>query len=565
MKAQNPSHASMEWMAGLFRSCESAWGPLTPEDLKRSMGGEWSKLRAKNVLAALRDPSSIPRHQLETKERLLAVRVMRANTPVARLISRHTRALLRAYFKAGKISTRIADRDVVDRFVEMTQPERILYDEVERYISETYNQASDKEKSAVGFVLTIYRKRLASSFHALRKTLENHLEAIDAMGRANGQPRRVDEDDIPDDDETLDDAPDIDEALDLERQALTLEEKGDIERLLGAIRALPPDTKLRHLLEELATLRADGYRQAMVFTGYTDTMDFLRDHVAADPAVTVMCFSGRGGEVRDQDGTWRRVSRDEVKRRFREGMADILLCTDAAAEGLNFQFCGALLNYDMPWNPMRVEQRIGRIDRLGQRFERVRIVNLHYADTVEADVYCSLRDRIGLFQSVVGTLQPILAKLPSLIADRILRRRCDSKSDLETVHDDVVSAVNSARDGGFDLDAVTDADLEEPPRPSPPLDMNGLELLLRYPEALPPGLAVRQMGDRQWAFGAPGMAEEVRISTDPTFVEEHPDTVELWSPGNPLFPTPDVYAGPSELPPEARLDTILQVLATLMQ
>ena len=235
------------------------------------MGGEWSKLRAKKVLAALRDPSSIPRRQLETKERLLVVRVMRADTPVARPISRHTRALLRAYFKAGKISTRIADRDVVDRFVEMTPPERILYDEVERYISETYNQASAKEKSAVGFVLTIYRKRLASSFHALRKTLENHLAAIDIMGRANGQPRCVDEDDIPDDDETLDDAPDADEATEMERQALTLEEKGDIKRLLNAIRALPPDTKLRRLLEELAALRAGGHRQVMVFTGYTDT------------------------------------------------------------------------------------------------------------------------------------------------------------------------------------------------------------------------------------------------------------------------------------------------------
>ena len=70
------------------------------------------------------------------------------------------------------------------------------------------------------------------------------------------------------------------------------------------------------------------------------------------------------------DGTWRVISRDEVKRRFREGKADVLLCTDAAAEGLNFQFCGALINYDMPWNPMRVEQRIGRIDRLGQRYPK---------------------------------------------------------------------------------------------------------------------------------------------------------------------------------------------------
>ena len=70
------------------------------------------------------------------------------------------------------------------------------------------------------------------------------------------------------------------------------------------------------------------------------------------------------------------ISRDDAKRRFREKQADVLLCTDAAAEGLNFQFCGALVNYDMPWNPMRVEQRIGRIDRLGQQYPIIKIINL---------------------------------------------------------------------------------------------------------------------------------------------------------------------------------------------
>src|SRR3546814_18015067 len=69
---------------------------------------------------------------------------------------------------------------------------------------------------------------------------------------------------------------------------------------------------------------------------------------------------------------------------------------------------------------MRVEQRIGRIDRLGQRFVRIRIVNLHYAGTVEADVYMALRRRIGLFERVVGPLQPILARMPALIAGNVI-------------------------------------------------------------------------------------------------------------------------------------------------
>src|SRR3546814_13421875 len=123
----------------------------------------------------------------------------------------------------------------------------------------------------------------------------------------------------------------------------------------------------------------------MVFSQVTDTMDALRRELARDDDLRIRCFSGRGGEVQANDGSWRAVSRDEVKRRFRAAEADLLLCTDAAAEGLNFQFCGALINYDSPWNPMRVEQRIGRIDRLGQRLVRIRIVDLHYDGTVEAD------------------------------------------------------------------------------------------------------------------------------------------------------------------------------------
>ena len=113
----------------------------------------------------------------------------------------------------------------------------------------------------------------------------------------------------------------------------------------------------------------------MVFTQYIDTMDFLRDTLLKDADWRLMCFSGRGGEIPSADGSWRRIGRDGAKRRFRDSEADILLGTDAAAEGLNFQFCGALTNYEMPWNPMRVEQRIGRSDRLGQQNQIIRIVN----------------------------------------------------------------------------------------------------------------------------------------------------------------------------------------------
>ena len=328
----------MERMAALFRDVEHEYGAAGSELVARV--SKLKGLKAKRVLRALRDEASIPRRKLETDERRAALALMRAYTPIRHLISRHTRELLRQYFKAGMITTSIADREVQDVFIEMTPVERDLYDAVEDYISTTYNQASAKERSAVGFVMTIYRRRLASSFAALRSTLEKHLsviegeyEVIEGLGLDEDTP----------DDEMGDEIPDAEEIEELEREALAAEERVDVEGLLARIRRCPRDSKLGKLTEVLADLREAGYSQAMVFTQYTDTMRFLRSELKRDGEQGLMCFSGAGGEVPTSDGGWRTINRDDAKRRFRLGEADILLCTDAAAEGLNFQFCGAVI------------------------------------------------------------------------------------------------------------------------------------------------------------------------------------------------------------------------------
>lgn len=92
--------------------------------------------------------------------------------------------------------------------------------------------------------------------------------------------------------------------------------------------------------------------------------------------------------------------------------------------------------------------------------------------------------------------------------------------------------------GGFDIDAVTDADLTEPPRPMPALTMDDLERVIATPLLLPPGVEAGPMGQREYAFREPGMVHPVRVSTDPTHYEQNGASVELWSPGNPTFPMP---------------------------
>ncbi len=526
----NPANDDLDRMARLFRAAETAYGSMDLETARRWAPG-LGELSRKKVLKALRSGTKNDLKQLNHDARRAATRLMIASTPVARRVSRHTRELLRSYYQAGKISTRIADRDVHDEFIDLAPAERQVYEAVEDYISTTYNAAGAAERNAVGFVMTVYRRRLASSFAALASTLERRLHDLGAADLL-----RFEED--VSDDESRDDTMDADEAARLEAEALALEEKDQIHGLLTAARMLPRvDTKARRLAEQLGALRSAGYEKVLVFTQYTDTLDFLKEFLAEEEGLEVLCFSGRGGEVRERSGAWKVVARDDVKRLFRDSSAQVLVCTDAAAEGLNFQFCGALVNYDMPWNPMRVEQRIGRIDRLGQRYEKIRIVNLHYADTVETEIYAALRRRIGLFSKFVGKLQPILAVVPRSIGEAVLVGR--DKAHAQDLVTELEARIRRQEEEGFDLDALTEADLQEPPRRPALYDLDALDALIRRPELLPPGYRAEPLGVREYRVALPGMREPLRVTTSPEFFEDHPGSAELWSPGSPLFPVPD--------------------------
>ncbi|MGD9971834.1 MAG: SNF2-related protein [Desulfatirhabdiaceae bacterium] len=165
-----PGDPEMAILARLFRAIEMTYGAITLETAQKFAPGN-SRIKAKKILRALRDASTIPIRQLEPSERRAAVTLMKAHTPIRYLISRHTRELLRRYQQTGSLNIRIAERLVEDRFVEMHDAERRVYTEIEDYISSTYNNASLEKRTAIGFVMTIYRKRLASSFAALFQTL----------------------------------------------------------------------------------------------------------------------------------------------------------------------------------------------------------------------------------------------------------------------------------------------------------------------------------------------------------------------------------------------------------
>jgi hypothetical protein len=155
----------------------------------------------------------------------------------------------------------------------------------------------------------------------------------------------------------------------------------------------------------------------LVFTGYADTMEYLRNYLVGAFDGSVASYSGEGGAVRC-GSTWTTVSKEKVTKALENGAIKVLVCTDAASEGLNLQAAGAVVNFDLPWNPSKVEQRIGRVDRIGQLQEVLPIVNLYLQNSIDARVYRALASRCGLFETFVGPMQPVLSQAIRMLIGR---------------------------------------------------------------------------------------------------------------------------------------------------
>jgi len=352
------------------------------------------------------------------------------NTPLKDLMFRHTRDTLRQYYRRGLLERDIPTRVVQDNAITLEQQREVpLYVAVSDYVRHFYRLAQKDKRSCLGFLMTLYRKRLTSSFYAIKSSLQRRLDYL-----LTQQGSVLSDDDLAD----IDDAEDaVIAGLESFFEPVDPQEIQYLEDLLRQFENTGEDTKLSRFIQILRQELTER-ESAIVFTQYTDTMDYLRDTLQELYGSQVACYSGRGGELY-QNGEWCLVPKEEIKRRFRQDEIKILLCTESASEGLNLQNCGVLINYDMPWNPMRVEQRIGRIDRIGQRYSTVRIHNFYYDGTVEAKVYKKLRDRINAFATVVGNLQPILAQVPTFIEQAAMSADPEEEDVLMSEFDSVLN------------------------------------------------------------------------------------------------------------------------------
>ena len=346
--------------------------------------------------------------RLSDKERTALAACFKRFTPLSQLMFRNTRRLLREYKKRGLSGEDFPQRQVTDIFIEFSvDEERKLYNQLEEYIGNYYRLAEEKHALILKIILQVMRRRLTSSPRAIRQTLDRRLRTIDESIEA--VLTEDDEDDVLFNVET-DENRRIDPKL--------VDERRFLEQFLAELRETNVDSKLDHFMKDVEDLLGD-HRAVLVFTQYTDTMDYIRDRLSSIYGPLVACISGRGGEILDPvTRSWKRAKTSEVQQSL-GGSVRILIGTEALGEGLDLQLADAVVNYDMPWNPMKVEQRIGRIDRIEQKSPTIAVYNYFYKDTIEAKIYEVLNQRHKLFNDVVGEAPEILAEIEEIIEEGI--------------------------------------------------------------------------------------------------------------------------------------------------
>lgn len=441
--------------------------------------------------------------------------LMRERAPAKRLMSRHTRETLREYARQGRIEGVVPNRRVTPVPVAMNADERRLYDGIDDLVREAYSGALGGDSTALGFVMTTYRKRLGSSPRAFARTCRNHMERRQAAAAARNDPWRYfaslsgeELDDAPDDPLPLPPAPLPPSAM--ARLADAAAAADGLERR---------DSKLGELRSQLDALAAAGHRRIIVFTQFRDTMLYLAERLERSGYGGIVSLSGQDGPAQG--------SRAARLSAMRDADSGLLICTETASESLNLQFCSAMVNYDIPWNPMTLEQRIGRIDRIGQARASVDIVNLFCEGTAEWDAYEAMLERLGSIHGNVGEYQPILydpASAGRLAA--IIRQNTDRQATRAAVQ----SIDLSAR---FDLNALN-SELTQAKRPAPAVDMADLRRPLTDPALMPDGWAVQNRGGGYWTVARPdGSRADAAVDAD---AHERADGVEWFGPGSAWWP-----------------------------
>lgn len=340
---------------------------------------------------------------LEIKDKVDFERVVGMLNPIA---TSFTRTL-----KRDAIEHRVT-RETITLEVQFTPEEMEVYRSFLETNLQRYKMLGISER-AFGLILNGLERIAASSIIALEKNVKKYIYMSDeAFAEMFGE-----------------------EEIDLKTvRAMKQLLQESYSDLLGKIRLIGDnDSKyltFRHLIEDVRSASEDNKR-ILVFSFYTETLKYLRRKLVSDGYNVALMYGKTPYDTPknqiDDDG-FKVYGRNDIMRDFKKGKYDILLVSEVGGEGLDFQFCTSLINYDLPYNPMRIEQRIGRIDRMGQEADKIIIGNLCIRHTIDMVINRVLLSRIADATDLIGELEPIIANELAEINELIITREF---SDIE--------------------------------------------------------------------------------------------------------------------------------------
>lgn len=265
--------------------------------------------------------------------------------------------------------------------------QRELYEMVSSYVAKTYNKAlrNRKKNMCLIFLLIIMQRMVTSSTAAIRQSLERRLNVLLEQRTCVGNLREEDLDEL----NIEDGVEDALEAISLDME-LEIEELKQIISLAKQAQFQNQDAKVEPLLNEIdAILSEDRTQKVIIFTEFVATQTYLQELLV-----------NRGYTVTILNGGMSIDERNAAMQEFKTSTS-IFISTDAGGEGLNLQFANIIINYDLPWNPMKIEQRCGRVDRIGQQRD-VHIYNFIVGETVENRVREVLEEKLSVILKEMG-------------------------------------------------------------------------------------------------------------------------------------------------------------------
>jgi len=381
-------HASFEQMAEPNRNINAAvqhcrtaksdWQQEARNCLAEVAQTEWGRLFLREAPAFQAAYDKLQESALGDPERVALIRSIEELYTFSPLINRTRRRDI------GEFTTRKPETVTIDFTPDQSRLHDGLLDLIARILTRCHGQQNVK------FMMTTIRRQAASCLYGLAPMLSDilvgKLDRLEAL-----------------------EASDSDADIDLR---FVDQVRKDIEDLIHQARDLDPrDDKVAAFVKALTEKNRLPSNKALVFSTFRHTLRYLAEHTQR----AGLRYGLVHGDIPDDE-------RAELRRRFAlpkedSEALDVLLSSEVGCEGLDFQFCDFLINYDLPWNPMKIEQRIGRIDRYGQKSEAIAIINFITPGTVDADIYQRCLWRIGVFQHAVGGSEEILGTITQELHD----------------------------------------------------------------------------------------------------------------------------------------------------